>query len=129
MTRVSDLAGAELDYWVARVHGAVPVVEFGRACLQIPGSCVLMDAKRTPGYISMPHYSTYWEVGGPLIEKHHIETAPTYAEDGVQVTGWVAFMFNNTGSPHPVIYEQGPTPLIAAMRALVASVYGEEVKS
>lgn len=121
MTHVKDLAGAVLALWVARALGyesssSVP------ECL-----CGTWYAGESDGGINewAPHED--WAQSGPLIDRHHIETAPTYADDGICVKGWVAMMFNNTANPHPPIVEHGRTALIAAMRALVASVYGDTV--
>jgi len=134
MTRVSDLAGAELALWVARALGwKLFYVKPGGIIWYIlfeqdgggEGPIGTVESGAAPFDDFQP--STNWVQGGPLIEKHHIETAPTYDDDGVCVTGWVAMMFNNIANPHPPIIQEGPTPLIAAMRALVASVYGDSV--
>lgn len=57
-------------------------------------------------------YSTDWAQGGPIIEREKIATA-------WHLTRWVAW--------RGVIEHPGPTPLIAAMRAYVASKLGDEV--
>ena len=55
--------------------------------------------------------STDWAQGGPIIEREKI-TLDVF-EDGV----WVASE-----------YQEGPTPLIAAMRCYVASKLGDEIE-
>jgi len=61
--------------------------------------------------------STEWAVGGPIIEREGLELlAPI---EGVTPL-WRAQMYAG--------YGEGPTPLIAAMRAFVASKLGEEVE-
>lgn len=59
-------------------------------------------------------YSTDWALAGPIIERERIEIIPSVADDG-QWSAWA--------------YQRGPfyfgaTPLIAAMRAFVASRFG-----
>lgn len=112
MTRVSDLAGAELALWVARALKL-------EASIGNDGLCYLVPyGPMAPAYA--PH--EIWEQGGPLIESHLIEIAP-------HDDGWIAMMFNSEDSPVPLVCMNGETPLIAAMRALVASVYGAEVQA
>lgn len=130
MTRVADLAGMKLDYWAGKA--AKLDVRFD-SDMTIQNRQVLYVHTKPWNGADMPSMDRYspsqwWAQGGPLLDRHHIETAPTYDDDGICVTGWVAMMFNNIANPHPPIVEEGPTLLIAAMRALVASVYGEEVQ-
>ena len=60
------------------------------------------------------HYSTDWAHGGPIIEEEMIELVPH--TDAL----WDA-MYRDQHIPN-----DGPTPLIAAMRCYVASKLGEE---
>lgn len=134
MTRVADLAGGLLDYWVGRAEG----IPAGQLHLSPVANsdvvlCVLifMPLSRLlpPSDNELVSYcpSQSWGQGGKLIEKHNISVEygcggdqPWQSEIGFErnlTDGWVTF---------------GSRPLIAAMRALVASVYGdtvEEVKS
>lgn len=64
--------------------------------------------------------SEEWSQGGDLIECEHLEVSPTFSN-----TAWVAGYPNNPTSKQ--YWSNGPTPLIAAMRALVASKLGDEV--
>lgn len=114
---VSELAGAELDYWVARSQGW----EFGP-----PHKVYGWDVWRFHGAITgiipaqayKPHED--WSQGGPLIEKHRICLTP--ASTPKYRGQWAASARMDSSD---VTY--APTPLIAAMRVLVASVYGAEV--
>ncbi len=113
MTRVDDLAGAELALWVARAGGAVDADIHWRSNRK---SFWMEDYS----YGFQPHED--WAQGGPLIEKHLISVE--YGHGGDQP--WraeIGFVHNLTDG----VTVYGPTALIAAMRALVASVYGEEV--
>ena len=58
-------------------------------------------------------YSTDWAQGGPIIERERIEVI-------IWQDVWSAMMRSST-------QQDGPTPLIAAMRCLVASKLGDEV--
>ena len=60
------------------------------------------------------HYSTDWELGGPIIEREKIELT----HDGFE---WWARIWADED------YE-GPTPLTAAMRCYVASQLGDEIE-
>lgn len=60
-----------------------------------------------------------WAQGGPLIEEHGI-TIKTSSYEGDE---WCSFMLKEHGADKLGV---GPTPLIAAMKALVASREGDE---
>ena len=65
-------------------------------------------------------YCTDWAHGGPIIERERLEIIPK-CDRWDALTSWDAMM-NNQHIPN-----EGPTPLIAAMRCYVASKLGEEV--
>jgi hypothetical protein len=67
-----------------------------------------------------PKYSTDWAHGGPLIEVHKISIANQSHEPLCFM--WTAFL------PFAKFSQPGPTPLIAAMRALVESKIGGGVE-
>ena len=60
--------------------------------------------------------SEEWSQGGPLIQEERIELGAYHDQ-------WRAVFHGEEES----IYQDGPTPLIAAMRCLVASRLGDEV--
>jgi hypothetical protein len=63
-------------------------------------------------------FSTDWSQGGPIIEREGINI--------IQSGSWFAEMdADHSGG---VIYAEGDTPLIAAMRCYVASKLGDEVE-
>ena len=65
-------------------------------------------------------YSTSWEQGGPIIERECI------AISCLHITGYTP---NTWTARRPQrCSEDGPTPLIAAMRCYVASELGDEVE-
>ena len=111
--KTSELTGADLDCAVAKCW-------YGNDYdLSIP----LFD----DGLTFAP--STNWAHGGPIIERERIDV--TWSE-----TQWVAMWWaDNSGmanSPTQRFQHNrqklGPTPLIAAMRAYVASKFGESVE-
>ncbi len=130
--KVSELEGAELDYWVYRAMGYEEV--------SIPShwSCESTKALAKPEDIdgtimcwdcTEQSYSTDWYVGGPLIEKEKISTTPLNRQN----TNWQATIEvsreNNKGITYgDFLSEIGPTLLIASMRAYVSLKFGEEVE-
>jgi len=105
--RVAELEGALLDAAVAMAEGFNNRRDHFIATLVFDNEVRVVD-NRAP-------YSTKWALGGPIIERERIELAP------VTKGRWVA---SASGTD---FNEAGPTPLIAAMRAYVASKYGETV--
>jgi len=108
--KTSELEGAELNLWVAKARG-VPLIERnGRMVLN-----TFDDNHLAPP----PDFSTDWSQGGPLIEEYGIQIMPSGSN-------WQAVSPDASSQFHGKLSE-GPTPLIAAMRCLVASKFGEEV--
>lgn len=114
MKKVSELTGAELDYWVARAEGLEPDWNEENGSWCIP-----------PSYELVYSPSHFWGIAVPIIERERINLncRGEYALEGFE---WAAQIFP-TDPPISPVYGYGPTPLIAAMRAFVASRYGEEV--
>lgn len=110
MKKVSELEGAELDYWVAKAEKIPAHVEAGK----FP-KCIRDDAEIDPGeepgdFIFDP--SSDWDYGGPIIQKRCIGSEGESAwawKDGVCI-GYI-----------------GTSQLEAAMRVVVALEYGDEV--
>lgn len=63
-----------------------------------------------------------WTVAGPIIERERIAVMPR--DDGAP---WRAVLWLPPDAS-VAVYGTGPAPLIAAMRAYVASKFGEEVE-
>jgi hypothetical protein len=106
--KTSALTGAALDWAVAKCEGVwVEYVddEITQCLLQKP------SGRYAP--------STDWAQGGPIIER-----------EGVQLRcglgGWVALPYDSAFSEEA--YQEGDTPLVAAMRCYVASKLGDEVE-
>lgn len=117
--KVSEATGTTLDWLVAKCEGwkyddKKKLEEFQMQQLSSAKHC----------------YSSVWAKGGPIIEREGIKVAPT-----VTRSAWMAQIRHTEAHPlvdHPVFAgwtnQNGPTPLIAAMRAFVASKLGETVE-
>jgi len=124
---VSELTGALLDGYVAKALGAYrgpyQMVKDGRPeedCLIFPGD---FPCSATTGDFNP---STDWAHGGPINEREKIATRPK-AKNTPTETGWVAIPRDDVLGGQRGIACDGPTPLIAAMRAYVASKFGDTV--
>lgn len=82
----------------------------------------------------IPEFSTDWNEGGPIIERKDISVTrqvhSEVTESGKEIyrkDGWTAY---TTAASYWITPTRcnGPTPLIAAMRCLVASKLGDEVE-
>ena len=116
--KVSDLTGAELDKWVAQAIGYWSDPDFD-AVLNHEGYWVGEGT-----FIAKYRYrpSTNWSQGGALIEKYKICLCyECFQKDNDCY--WVAAIEESEGT----YLGSDKQPLIAAMRAIVASVYGESV--
>jgi hypothetical protein len=93
--KTSELTGPALDWAVAKAIGEYKPV-------------------------AVPHYSTDWSQGGPIIERERITL------DGTAILNqWMAVFYVPDEEPWEM---RGPTPLIAAMRCFVAAHLGDEVE-
>lgn len=119
--KTNELTGASLDFWVARAEGAM-IDSQGRAVLrQAIGKerALYVCPVRTQRTFAP---SMYWAQGGPIIAQRAIAFAgePGGTEGNGQ---WLAYF-----SDGPDAWEgRGDTHLVAAMRAVVCRVYGDEV--
>lgn len=128
--KVSELEGALLDAAVAKAEGWCQAQDDKTAWWAPDGSPFGPVASITHGGIRGRygyHPAHNWEHGGPIIERERIYIG--YCGDTSDDTTWPRQWFGQYdderegGNCHHV----GTTPLIAAMRAYVASKFGEEV--
>lgn len=104
--KVSELTGAELDYWVAKAES-----------LTLMGSeHASFKQWQSMTRVAPWRYSSRWDHGGLIIEREKIAVIPASAEEGWYGSPWV-------GKPY-----YGDSPLVAAMRCYVVSKFGEEVQ-
>lgn len=129
--KVSELEDVQLNYLIAKAVGKdVTDVEFV-LCYNVddPDHEFLCPKGRVIdeiGAFQMDDYqpSTDWGQGGPLIEAHGINTKVHCSTNG-KPDSWVAHKDWPMNKESAVI---GSTPLIAAMRCIIASKYGKEVE-
>ncbi len=139
--KVSELQGADLDYWVAKAGKLSRITHPKKAPIE---QCFVDGAVYSPTY--------YWEHGGPIIEREQIYLEPphevhatNYDKDGKLRGVWRTYeTWHATVSARTRTWSKGPddppnmiggrvgrgegeTPLIAAMRAYVESVFGDTV--
>lgn len=112
--KVAELEGAQLDAAVAKAEGIEA----------IPGrNDVLLVWSQDDGVWRGWTPSRSWHDGGPIIERERITVVAFTGYDGDDPLRYI-------DEPLPGYQEDrcGPTPLIAAMRAYVASKLGEDVE-
>lgn len=114
--QVQDLAGATLDYWVAMAEDLVaPRIDTSR-CMVI----------REPGGVPTPFApSSSWADGGPIVERLPFAA---FERDGGR-GAWHAVLHRAVpaAGERCTFNQSGSTLLIAAMRTLVASTFGDDV--
>ena len=107
--KVSELTGAALDWAVTRcIDPEIRLEHF----MAVHG-----NYQQDNGTFE---YSTEWALGGQIIEQSGI-LLDGFSTDGCAYKSWSASMLD-------MVNESGPTPLISAMRCLVASKFGVEVE-
>lgn len=117
--KTSELIGAHLDYWVARAEG-IPAEQLTirRVQRSTDTHCVRHWQPYRCAQTEVLRYSTNWAQGGPLIEKH----VHMLHHFDLEEKGWLA----SAGLPR-VGKAQADTALVAICRAVVRSVFGDEV--
>lgn len=112
--KTNELIGPALDSAVAIAQGAVAEMQSGGLTWLVEGALL--------GYACSYIPSEDWEQGGPIIEQEMINlVSQGDAHD------WVASRWDYEASDWAG-HITGPTPLIAAMRAFVASKLGDVVE-
>lgn len=120
--KVSEASGLALDWIVGLAEGyELNVYGVKSIRARIPGLGVI--APWRPTY--------YWNQGGPIIERELLEVTPHFRSANYERPNgqweWKAYVLGPTNLDDD--FEQdGPTPLIAAMRCYVVSKLGEEVE-
>lgn len=125
-----DLTGKALDYAVAKAQGFDVYKDEMLNGHTMPGFWV---SGYYPGdlnsWVQLEHFtpSTSWMKGGPIIEREGIghDRVPTMAHTPKEFCAW---MYRDAEATKRTARSYGPTPLVAAMRCLVASRLGDEVE-
>jgi hypothetical protein len=139
--KTAELLGADLDYWVAKIDPQCIGCEIVKAPDDHPlgahyigrtddGVAFFIPTKgiaqilRLKSKYGSPDYRPHiaWHQGGPIIERELIELTHDrdWREDGQFGRVWQANACFG--------WWDGDTPLIAAMRAFIASKFGDEVQ-
>jgi len=129
--KVAELEGALLDASVAKAEGMSYVLDRNLIGgeLQCKVNTDNMLATDRPWRWDDFGPSEYWEQGGPIIERARISVSNPNGDPGW--IGTIAYPSKpkRDGTPQwKHHWELGPTPLIAAMRAYVASRFGPEIE-
>lgn len=121
--KTAELEGPLLDYHVALAMGHV----WRRPRDEFEGYNAWQAYERAFGNPTPP-YSTDWAAGGPVLEAKHIDVSLTW-DYGFSDKPWFEAMVSSHEWQDGVSHDQweGPTPLVAAMRALVAFNFGQDV--
>jgi hypothetical protein len=123
--KVAELEGVLLDAAVAKAEGWPPDEV----------AAMVLNPAGAERYLAA---STSWALGGPIIERERIDVETSPAINAVEPPpdrAWSARGFRRSVPMGPYktptsggVWMVGPTPLIAAMRAYVASKFGDEVE-
>ena len=115
--KTSELIGPALDWVVACIKGS----KYGVVCFDPKTKRVYeTEGLRQVGVNWSP--STNWAQGGPLIEREWLDITP-WPNEADEYYRWTCVQHDTPN----LSLMQGPTPLIAAMRCLVASRLSDEV--
>jgi hypothetical protein len=119
--KTAELEGALLDAAVAKADGiSVTLWADGRGCIADFGTAGLFWHGYSP--------STDWGQGGLIVERERITIVFGAVQDEPAPV-WQAWVGPVYASDLDMRVDgDGPTPLVAAMRAYVASKLGEEVE-
>ena len=109
--KTSELIDAALDWAVAEAQGRSPTLNMNSHGMVWHGWWLATGGE----YERMPNYFNDWAQGGQIIEREGISIYRMTSD-------WSA-AYNPSGAA-----QDGPTPLIAAMRCLVAAKLGDEVE-
>lgn len=112
--KTAELSGATLDWWVAKAEGVDVYREYDTG--------EVWHGNRTY------RPSTDWDIAGPIIEREKISTVfEPWLDHPKEWQAVLDFAGDESGGYNGKFIQYGQTALIAAMRAFVASKFGEEV--
>lgn len=124
--KVADMDSRALDFWVAKALG----MTHPKAMREMAPGFVMVPYEDCDRHGSITRFRAFrpssdWADGGPIIERQRIEVSPAERYSHTK-TGWTASLLVGE-QDKKAIYMVGDTPLVAAMRAFVASKFDEEV--
>ena len=126
--KVSELVGAELDFWVAKADGENVIIRNGRPVFEFDFDPERHAQEHVFGKVMKQYVwyqpSTDWPQGGPLIEKYKVQVdAPR--DYKINDTDWRADIDGGDCNYFAI----GESPLQAICRAVVRAKFGDEVDS
>jgi len=130
--KTSELSGALPDYYAAlALYGYKADARFDakgqrmRIAVTPQGHCLVTTFDDDGEQVGLLHFSpsSKWAQGGPIIERERITIAPIWRPEDASNPAWCG----GAGPQEGRTWLHGPTPLVAAMRAYVASKYGGSV--
>jgi hypothetical protein len=128
--KASELTGAKLDYWVAKAEGfEVSPYKSGHRIRQNGDYFGYIGNRNDPTLLWIYSPSTDWSQGGPILERDGLGVTQHNNIPDRPDNRWICTKYQG-GMQVGIkksMFAFGPTPLIAAMRCLVASKYGDEV--
>jgi hypothetical protein len=137
--KVAELSGAMLDYWVGKALGASDNWRMGtdgRFSFEHMPSGVDVGFIPNECCAAIPQCeldfrpSERWDQAGPIIERERIYIEPAF-NNADSLTHWDAGCYSRKGTPDHFAGEwaqgRGSSALEAAMRAYIASRFGDEV--
>lgn len=122
LIKVSEATNNQINWLVAKIEGHQSRCEW-----MIKSGWAEWQSYESAWGNPIPNSSTNWAQGGPIIEREKIsaQTDPTDTEP----EGWSAYfrqhLFKEDGTD---CWQNGPTPLIAAMRCYCVSRLGDIVE-
>jgi hypothetical protein len=122
---VSELEGAELDYFVAFSEGLTQVRITSDISIGIKPYCYFYDDERNFSEGDFYPPSLNWAQAGPLIEKYGISLMHRFGKEGVCNSYYHAQV--GPEEPENETLMTHEKPLVAAMRSFVASKFGKYV--
>lgn len=136
--KVSNTTTLQLDWLVLKANGAFNLhlqSTYGTKTAWVFSERDDEDPERVnQQYLADYSASTDWNIGGPIIDREGINLrAPDDAKrpDGtvvLKIDYWYARVTRYHSKNGTEYVQNGPTPLIAAMRCFVASRLGDEVE-
>lgn len=124
-TKTSELTGVALD-WAVALCECYTDLRVNSYRLRPEPIMTPPRKENAPAHLFELTFSTDWAQGGPIIEREKIDLTWDVTlrhKDG----GWTAIGQDPTDLDAPLCQEDGPTPLVAAMRCYVASRLGDEI--
>lgn len=124
--KVSELTGAQLDYWVARAEGIA--AEKMHYDAENERYVILRSVSGGASYFQHRPYSSRWDWGGQLLEKHKLCLGEDQGrwECCTADTDYESSLWNMRRTSDGIEAE-GDSPLQAICRTVVMSKFGTDV--